>query len=178
MQNCEKGSHSSFKIAPLANLFCPPAHCPCGPYDPHCPSRPCWSALQGQSQRMERGKWSVKEQKLYVRFLEENVLEIKTKLSRKANKIFKKMSEVVQTRTADQCRSHHQKIINYHGQVEEIIRFYSELFTRGYHSQPPQKAVVPPTCAEPGKPSFYTITRLHNTFRIEIRESAIARYRI
>lgn len=39
---------------------------------------------------------------------------METKLTRKSKKVFLNMSKVVKTRTADQCRSHHQKILIYH----------------------------------------------------------------
>jgi adenylate kinase family enzyme len=98
---------------------------------------------------MERGKWSSREQRLYIQFLQENSLEIETKLSRKANKIFKKMSQVIKTRTADQCRSHHQKIINYHETVDRIIRYYSNLFQKDSSRDIGMK-MIPTTSNEEG----------------------------
>jgi hypothetical protein len=50
--------------------------------------------------------------------------EMETKLMRKSRKVFLNMSKLVRTRTADQCRSHHQKILLYHKSLEEIVRFY------------------------------------------------------
>ena len=32
----------------------------------------------------------------------------------------------VKTRTADQCRSHHQKIIKYHNSLRDIVEYYKE----------------------------------------------------
>lgn len=49
-----------------------------------------------------------------------------SKLSRKSKKVFLKMSQLVRSRTADQCRSHHQKILKYHNNLNEIIRYYSQ----------------------------------------------------
>jgi hypothetical protein len=49
-----------------------------------------------------------------------------SKLSRKSKKVFLKMSQLVKSRTADQCRSHHQKILKYHNSLNEIIRYYSQ----------------------------------------------------
>lgn len=45
-------------------------------------------------------------------------------VARKANKVFLKMSREVKTRSADQCRSHHQKILKYHNSIEDIIAAY------------------------------------------------------
>ena len=44
---------------------------------------------------------------------------------RRSHKIFILMSKEVKTRSADQCRSHHQKIIKYHHTIEEAIEFFS-----------------------------------------------------
>lgn len=47
----------------------------------------------------------------------------KSKL-RKEKKIFIKMSKNVRTRVPEQCRSHHQKMMELHRTLEEIIRFF------------------------------------------------------
>ena len=36
------------------------------------------------------------------------------------------MSKMVETRSADQCRSHHQKIMKYHNTIEEAIVNFSK----------------------------------------------------
>jgi len=41
-----------------------------------------------------------------------------SRVARKSQKVFLKMSLVVKTRTADQCRSHHQKFLKYHGDID------------------------------------------------------------
>ena len=35
-----------------------------------------------------------------------------------------RMSQQVRTRTADQCRSHHQKILKYHRSLRDIVNYY------------------------------------------------------
>ena len=50
--------------------------------------------------------------------------------SRKLNKVFLKMSRVVGTRSADQCRSHHQKILKYHTSLQHIVSSYKRRFSR------------------------------------------------
>lgn len=47
----------------------------------------------------------------------------KSKL-RKEKKIFIKMSKNVRTRVPEQCRSHHQKMMELHRSLDEIIRFF------------------------------------------------------
>lgn len=36
------------------------------------------------------------------------------------------MSKFLRTRIPEQCRSHHQKMMELHGNLDEIIRFFSE----------------------------------------------------
>lgn len=56
-----------------------------------------------------------------------------SKLSRKSQKVFLKMSHLVKTRTADQCRSHHQKILKYHGTIDDVIKNYYEIKSSFQH---------------------------------------------
>ncbi|CAK65053.1 unnamed protein product (macronuclear) [Paramecium tetraurelia] len=51
----------------------------------------------------KQGHWNEAEHKAYLSFLEENNNHTK------GQRLFKKMSQVVGTRTPSQCRSHHQK---------------------------------------------------------------------
>jgi hypothetical protein len=72
------------------------------------------------------GKWTIEEQRVYIEFLKKNIEEMRGKVSRKSQKVFLKMSRLIKTRTPDQCRSHHQKILMYHSNLEEAIRFFDE----------------------------------------------------
>lgn len=71
-----------------------------------------------------KGKWTPSEQRLYIQFLKEHMEDMGNKVARKSNKVFLKMSKLVKTRSADQCRSHHQKILKYHYSLELIIKHY------------------------------------------------------
>jgi hypothetical protein len=44
-----------------------------------------------------------------------------TKIQRRDSKINVLMSKAIGTRSADQCRSHHQKMIKYHTDIPTII---------------------------------------------------------
>jgi len=61
-----------------------------------------------------KGKWTVSEQKCYIKFIQANMEEMRCRIKRKSEKVFLQMSKLVKTRSADQCRSHHQKILKYH----------------------------------------------------------------
>ncbi|CAD8117975.1 unnamed protein product [Paramecium sonneborni] len=55
------------------------------------------------------GHWSKSEHQLYLKFVNEHEDILRSKYDKKSKKIFKMMSQYIITRTATQCRSHHQK---------------------------------------------------------------------
>lgn len=55
------------------------------------------------------GEWTLREIKLYHRFLSTHIPEFTDPMLRKRNKVFIKLADFIGSRTADQCRSHHQK---------------------------------------------------------------------
>lgn len=67
------------------------------------------------------GKWSEQENELYIRFLQAHLKKLETDEVRRANKIFMNMSRKIKSRTADQCRGHHRKLLKVCGSVEAII---------------------------------------------------------
>ena len=79
--------------------------------------------------RWGKGLWTSVQQKAYINFLRERKQEMDVSTLRRSQKIFILMSKEVKTRSADQCRSHHQKIIKYHHTVEEAIEFFSSKLT-------------------------------------------------
>lgn len=76
---------------------------------------------------MEKAKfreafWSLEENLKYIAFLKVNrELFSLSVADRKKVKINIKLSEWVGTRSADQARSHHQKMLQYHKNFEGII---------------------------------------------------------
>ena len=67
-----------------------------------------------RDERWGKGLWTPIEQMAYINFLKERKQEMDISTLRRSHKIFILMSKEVKTRSADQCRSHHQKIIKYH----------------------------------------------------------------
>ncbi|CAD8192608.1 unnamed protein product [Paramecium octaurelia] len=55
------------------------------------------------------GHWSKHEHQLYLQFVNDHEAILRSKYDKKSKKIFKLMSQCILTRTATQCRSHHQK---------------------------------------------------------------------
>ena len=56
------------------------------------------------------GKWTVKENEAYERFVATHP-DLFVKQASKGFKKFKQMAKVIRTRTSLQCRSHHQKML-------------------------------------------------------------------
>ncbi|CAD8113287.1 unnamed protein product [Paramecium sonneborni] len=63
------------------------------------------SDMQESSKKIQKkaGHWNKEEHESYLRFLEENANHSK------GHRLFKRMSQIIGTRTPSQCRSHHQK---------------------------------------------------------------------
>ena len=87
------------------------------------------SRKQKRKQRNKRlfnqSMWTLQENILYKQFLKENkkLFEPDQNRARKIMKINLLMSKYVKTRSSDQCRSHHQKIMKKnHSDVLSIIR--------------------------------------------------------
>jgi hypothetical protein len=78
------------------------------------------------SKRPGFGKWSLREQLSYIDFLQKYWEIAESSYLRKTKKVFLRMSRMVRTRCADQCRSHHQKMKTLHGSAAEIVRFYRQ----------------------------------------------------
>ncbi|CAD8194374.1 unnamed protein product [Paramecium pentaurelia] len=62
-----------------------------------------------ESSSRVNGHWSKQEHQLYLQFVNDHEDILRSKYDKKSKKIFKLMSQCILTRTATQCRSHHQK---------------------------------------------------------------------
>ncbi|CAD8196753.1 unnamed protein product [Paramecium pentaurelia] len=67
------------------------------------------SSIQDESQSRVNGHWTKQEHLLYLEFVKNHESILRSKYDKKSKKIFKLMSQYIPTRTATQCRSHHQK---------------------------------------------------------------------
>jgi hypothetical protein len=87
------------------------------------------------------------------------------------------MSRSVRTRTADQCRSHHQKILKYHNSLKDIIQYYKQnLF--GKQIDGGGLALKRTEHEVEGSGSFCTVYRINNRFRIEINAEEIGEFEL
>ncbi|CAK60173.1 unnamed protein product (macronuclear) [Paramecium tetraurelia] len=62
-----------------------------------------------ESQSRVNGHWTKQEHLSYLEFVKSHESILRSKYDKKSKKIFKLMSQFIPTRTATQCRSHHQK---------------------------------------------------------------------
>ncbi|CAD8124230.1 unnamed protein product [Paramecium sonneborni] len=62
-----------------------------------------------KSKIFKKGHWTNKEQRLYQQFIEDHKEIMSDSDQKKMQKIFKQMSDFIKSRSASQCRSHHQK---------------------------------------------------------------------
>lgn len=139
-----------------------------------------------ENQSSGKGKWNRAEQIAYVDFLDKNIEDMSTKLARKSRKVFLNMALLVKSRSADQCRSHHQKVLNYHKSVQEIIRYYREdvfpFVDEMRENMKSKKEEELQTKADDsrtsGKPTedLFKVTAVGSSFKIDILCSAILEY--
>lgn len=77
---------------------------------------------------MNHHSWSLKENVLYKQFLIENAALFQLSLREKKRiRINVLLSEFIQARDPSQCRSHHQKMLKYHGDIPKIIAHVQKL---------------------------------------------------
>lgn len=75
-----------------------------------------------------RSLWTLAQNTAYKQFLMGNSkLFDQDRQGRKILKINVMMSRLIKSRSADQCRSHHQKMMKYHRSIPQIIRHIEEL---------------------------------------------------
>lgn len=78
--------------------------------------------IKRKRQKVNIGNWSLEENLKYKTFLENNLALFQTGASvRRLVKVNVMISQEVGTRSSDQCRSHHQKMIKYHTSIEGVI---------------------------------------------------------
>lgn len=72
--------------------------------------------------------WNLEENSIYRIFLiQKGHLFDSNRIERKLIKINVQMSEAIKTRSADQCRSHHQKMMKHHENIPNIIEHIGKL---------------------------------------------------
>ena len=70
---------------------------------------------------MKIGHWSVYEEIKYRGFLKNNMQLLNDPQKRKAKKVYERMASVLQSRDAEQCRSHHLKLMARFQGILQII---------------------------------------------------------
>lgn len=71
-------------------------------------------------------RWTEEENLIYVNFLEKHQDEFASDSKRRSSKFFKKMADQLQIGKSNlQCRSHHQKMVNRYGSVQQLLQAFS-----------------------------------------------------
>lgn len=68
--------------------------------------------------------WTLAENGAYVEFLKDNDKVMKDESNRRSSKIFLEMSLFIRTKTPEQCRTHHQKVLGKYESIEKIMSLY------------------------------------------------------
>ncbi|KAM3137059.1 hypothetical protein pb186bvf_010787 [Paramecium bursaria] len=69
------------------------------------------------------GHWTTLEHQQYLDFLHQTKELIESSNNNKGQRLFKKMSQIIGTRTPSQCRSHHQKFNPFNSQLNKRKKF-------------------------------------------------------
>ncbi|CAD8058100.1 unnamed protein product [Paramecium sonneborni] len=77
----------------------------------------CNSQEISQNNNIRQGHWTTAEHQLYLDFLYQSQDLIESSQNSKGQRLFKKMSQVIGTRSPSQCRSHHQKFNPFNQQM-------------------------------------------------------------
>ena len=75
------------------------------------------------------GEWTLRELKMYHRYLSTHKNEFTDPHLRKRNKVFMKLSDFIGSRTPDQCRSHHQKSTCKFPDFDVLLNHYESRIT-------------------------------------------------
>ena len=63
-----------------------------------------------------------------MQFICDNKRLFKDVFVRKSQRVFLQMSFIITTRNAEQCRTHHQKMVKFHGSVDKVISHHKSEF--------------------------------------------------
>lgn len=81
-----------------------------------------------KTQKINKNRWSSKENKIYVQYLKNNKDMFKDKESRKKGKVLHRLAKLIKKRTYEQVKSHHQKMIIKYHTIDTIIREFEAAF--------------------------------------------------
>lgn len=86
--------------------------------------------------------WKAEENAAYMCFLVDNyALFLLSNNERRLRKINVLMSQAVRTRSPDQCRSHHQKMMKFHHDIPSIVEHIRTIRTPDPPSPSPQQRI-------------------------------------
>lgn len=139
-----------------------------------------WSQLRkahsNKQRKVNSGTWRLKQTINYIKFLEDNSQELRAIRSGEKTKIYSKMADCIKSRTALQCRSHHQKMMKTHGSIDYIIQYYSGVVIPYFTKQEAKLKNEKYKKRPKRQYSFYKVSKIGNRIRIQIDSSRIWQY--
>ncbi|CAD8060025.1 unnamed protein product [Paramecium sonneborni] len=96
----------------------------------------CKTQEISQNNNIRSGHWTTEEHQLYLDFLYQSQDLIESSQNNKGQRLFKKMSQIIVTRSPSQCRSHHQKFNPFNAQT--ITRKKINKLSKPNKELPPQ----------------------------------------
>ena len=139
-----------------------------------------WSQLRkahsNKQRKVNSGTWRLKQTTNYIKFLEDNSQELRAIRIGEKTKIYDMMASSIKSRTALQCRSHHQKMMKTHGSIDYIIQYYSQVVIPYFKMQEAKLKNEKYKKQPKRQYSFYKISIIENRIRIQIDSSRIWQY--
>jgi len=84
-----------------------------------------WVSSKIETRQPSKMYWTKNEDLLYIDFFERFPHFAESFAQRKANKIFIQMSKFIRSRTPNQIKSHHQKLLLKHGSLNNALAYLS-----------------------------------------------------
>ena len=81
--------------------------------------KPCSGSVKTKKPLFK--KWTLKENTKYAHFLMKFAKDMDSEAARRALHLFKIMAKGIYRRSAEQCRTHHQKMVKRYGSIENIV---------------------------------------------------------
>ena len=74
-----------------------------------------------------RLRWNKRETIKYCSFIKENEKILSMPLKRQKQKIYNEMQSFIQSRTKEQCKSHHQKMLHKYKSISKILSNHMDI---------------------------------------------------
>lgn len=121
--------------------------------------------------------WNLPETIKYIGFIKQAALKFADEQTRRQERVFSLMAQEMRSRNAVQCRSHHQKMVQAYGTLENIISHY-EANVIPYYEARAKKNHIKSDSSEPSDSveSWCSVEVRKSAFCIEINLDAMGSF--